>query len=53
MCRCYKVREHALEPARPKLDDDRKAQLKALLAQQSKLHAIDSDTSEVDGQTKG
>ena len=53
MCRCYKDREHALEPSRPKLDDDKKAQLKALLAEQSKLHAIDSDSSEVDCQTKG
>ncbi|CAA6689595.1 Unannotated [Lentimonas sp. CC19] len=52
MCRCYKDREHTLEPSRPKLDEDKKAQLKAMLAEQSKLHAIDSGTDETGSQTK-
>jgi hypothetical protein len=52
MCRCYKESEHTLEPSRPKLDEAKKAQLKAMLAEQSKLHVIDSDSSEVDSQTK-
>jgi hypothetical protein len=46
MCRGYKDREHVLEPSRPKLADDKKSQLKALLAEQSQLHAIHSDSCE-------
>ncbi|MFQ3224784.1 MAG: hypothetical protein ACI8Z5_001036 [Lentimonas sp.] len=52
MCRYYKDHEHTLEPSRPKLDEAKKAQLKALLAEQSKLHALDSDSHEIGRQTK-
>lgn len=35
MCRCYKEHEEKLEKQRPKLDPDKKNQLKELLAAQS------------------
>lgn len=35
MCRCYKAHEDRLAPVRPKLDELKKEELKALLASQS------------------
>ena len=53
MCRCYKEREHTLEPLRPKLDEKKKEQLKALLAEQSlKRTDSESGTCNVSGHTK-
>ena len=53
MCRCYKEREHALEPLRPKLDEQKKEQLKALLAAQHfELKETKSDAHEMGSQTK-
>jgi thioredoxin-related protein len=36
MCRCFKQLEHTLEATRDKLDDKDKAELKELLAEQSR-----------------
>lgn len=41
MCRHYKEREKELESSRPKLDEDKKEQLKNLLAQECKCYPKD------------
>lgn len=49
MYRYYKKQEHTLEPLRPKMDEQRKQQLKELLSDQSKkLHRTDSNSSEME-----
>jgi hypothetical protein len=52
MCRCYKEREHTLEPLRPKLDDKKKEQLKALLAEQSLKRDTQSNAHDMGRQTE-
>lgn len=36
MCRCYKEHDKDVEAKRPKMDDDKKAALKAMLEEQTK-----------------